>query len=79
MLSAHALAALAEFHADRDAHESKFNDLKAQADQDAQLSMEAFTEDWNKSQFWVNALTSLFTLSAIPSPKGLEEGLVESP
>lgn len=53
MLSAHALAALAEFNAERDAHQSKFDELKAQADKDAQFSMEAFAEDWNKSQFWV--------------------------
>lgn len=52
-LSAHALAALAEFNAERDAHQSKFEELKAQAEDDAQLSMTAFTEDWNESQFWV--------------------------
>ncbi|KAG6003846.1 hypothetical protein E4U21_001645 [Claviceps maximensis] len=58
VLSANALAALAEFHAERDAHETKFNELKAQADQDAQFSMEAFTEDWNKSQFWYSDETA---------------------
>ncbi|KAG5930555.1 hypothetical protein E4U42_006643 [Claviceps africana] len=58
VLSANALAALAEFHAERDAHESKFNELKAQADQDAQFSMDAFAEDWNKSQFWYSDETA---------------------
>ncbi|KAG5949917.1 hypothetical protein E4U53_005635 [Claviceps sorghi] len=58
VLSANALAALAEFHAERDAHESKFNELKAQADQDAQFSMDAFEEDWNKSQFWYSDETA---------------------
>ncbi|KAG6018076.1 hypothetical protein E4U54_004615 [Claviceps lovelessii] len=58
VLSDNALAALAEFHAERDAHESKFNELKAQADQDAQFSMEAFEEDWNKSQFWYSDETA---------------------
>ncbi|KAG8424247.1 S-adenosylmethionine-dependent lysine methyltransferase [Metarhizium acridum] len=52
-LSAHALAALAEFNAERDAHQSKYQELKAQSEDYAQLSMTAFTEDWNESQFWV--------------------------
>ncbi|OAA49506.1 hypothetical protein NOR_01429 [Metarhizium rileyi] len=53
-LSGHALAALAEFNAERDAHQFKFDRLKAQGEEDAQLSVEAFTENWNESQFWVN-------------------------
>ncbi|EXV06205.1 N6-adenine methyltransferase [Metarhizium robertsii] len=57
-LSAHALAALAEFNAERDAHQSKFEELKAQAEDDAQLSMTAFTEDWNESQFWYSEETA---------------------
>nr|XP_036582330.1 nadh-ubiquinone oxidoreductase 39 kda [Colletotrichum truncatum]KAF6790990.1 nadh-ubiquinone oxidoreductase 39 kda [Colletotrichum truncatum] len=55
-LSSHALAALAEFNAEKDAHQEKFEKLKAQAEANAAggapLSMEAFTEDWNESQFW---------------------------
>ncbi|TQN73798.1 Protein-lysine N-methyltransferase EFM5 [Colletotrichum shisoi] len=55
-LSSHALAALAEFNADKDARQAKFERLKAQCDANAAgglpLSMEAFTEDWNESQFW---------------------------
>ncbi|KAF5008809.1 hypothetical protein FDECE_4922 [Fusarium decemcellulare] len=73
-LSSHALAALAEFHAEKDAHRKTFEQLKTGAapragagagvvepgDEDdteedpdqAQLSMAAFTEDWNESQFW---------------------------
>ncbi|QPG93871.1 hypothetical protein C2857_003237 [Epichloe festucae Fl1] len=58
VLSAHALAALAEFNAERDAHQSKFNELKAQAEQDTPLSMEAFAEDWNESQFWYSDETA---------------------
>lgn len=58
VLSSHALAALAEFNAEKDAHEERFEKLKAQAEANAAggggpLSMEAFTEDWNESQFWV--------------------------
>ncbi|KAF4334557.1 NADH-ubiquinone oxidoreductase 40 kDa subunit mitochondrial [Fusarium beomiforme] len=73
-LSSHALAALAEFHAEKDAHEKTFEKLRTGAapragaglgvvepededpiteDADDQpLSMAAFTEDWNESQFW---------------------------
>ncbi|KAF4463579.1 NADH-ubiquinone oxidoreductase 40 kDa subunit mitochondrial [Fusarium albosuccineum] len=76
-LSSHALAALAEFHAEKDAHRKTFEQLKTGAapragagagvvepgDEDdteedpdqAQLSMAAFTEDWNESQFWVRS------------------------
>lgn len=57
MLSSHALAALAEFNAEKDAHQERFEKLRAQAEANAAgggvLSMEAFTEDWNESQFWV--------------------------
>lgn len=63
VLSSHALAALAEFNAEKDAHQEKFAKLQAQAEANATsgggggapLSMEAFTEDWNESQFWVRA------------------------
>ncbi|KAM0262821.1 hypothetical protein ACHAPA_009054 [Fusarium lateritium] len=73
-LSSHALAALAEFHAEKDAHEKNFEKLRTGAaprtgaglgvvepeDEDPvtedvdneALSMAAFTEDWNESQFW---------------------------
>ncbi|PNY26732.1 Protein-lysine N-methyltransferase EFM5 [Tolypocladium capitatum] len=53
-LSAHALAALAEFKAEKDAHQAKFDTLQAEVEAGAPLSMEAFTEDWNESQFWVS-------------------------
>lgn len=58
VLSAHALAALAEFNAERDVHQSKFDKLKAQAEEDAPLSMEAFAENWNESQFWYSDETA---------------------
>jgi hypothetical protein len=58
-LSGHALAALAEFNAEKDAHQKRFERLKAEAEANADagdpLSMDAFTEDWNESQFWVGS------------------------
>ena len=87
-LSSHALAALAEFHAEKDAHRKTFEKLKTGAapragavsgvvgpggDDDVeeeeddtpaedpdqqQLSMAAFTEDWNESRFWVRNSSS---------------------
>lgn len=76
MLSSHALDALKEFYADRDARAKQFEQLKAEAENKAAarggsgggeagastlkypLSMEAFTEDWNESQFWVRVLST---------------------
>lgn len=51
------LAALAEFHAERDAKAKQFEDLKTKAENDfangtGKLSMDLFGEDWNASQFW---------------------------
>jgi hypothetical protein len=57
-LSAHTLAALAEFNAEKDAHADKFAKLRAAAEADAPLSMEAFAEDWNASQFWYSEETA---------------------
>ncbi|OTA99949.1 hypothetical protein M426DRAFT_324687 [Hypoxylon sp. CI-4A] len=63
-LSSDALAALKEFYGERDAHAEKFEKLKAAAEEqhDAAgsqpLSMEAFTEDWNESQFWYSDETA---------------------
>ncbi|KPM38548.1 NADH-ubiquinone oxidoreductase subunit, mitochondrial [Neonectria ditissima] len=67
----HALAALAEFHAEKDAHQQTFEKLRtgivaedgpgpgdeaggptAAVNGDEPLSMAAFVEDWNESQFW---------------------------
>lgn len=53
VLSGHALAALAEFNAEKETLQAKFERLKDEAEQNMPLSMEAFTEDWNESQFWV--------------------------
>jgi hypothetical protein len=57
-LSADALNALKQFYGERDTREKLFEDLKTQAESDFDgqkpLSMEAFTEDWNASQFWYN-------------------------
>ncbi|KAK1584758.1 putative N6-adenine methyltransferase-domain-containing protein [Colletotrichum navitas] len=61
-LSSQALAALAEFNAERDERQAKFEKLKAQCEANAAgglpLSMEAFTEDWNSSQFWYSDETA---------------------
>jgi len=62
VLSGSALSALKEFYAERDAHERQFEDLKAEAEKNATssapLSMEAFAEDWNESQFWYSDETA---------------------
>jgi len=56
-LSGAALEALKEFYADRDAREKQFEDLKsassAEETKNKSLTMEAFAENWNESQFWV--------------------------
>ena len=57
-LSAGALDALKEFYGEQDTRQKQFEELKSQAENDFDgkklLSMEAFTEDWNASQFWVS-------------------------
>lgn len=58
-MSGSALDALKEFYKDRDAHQQKFEDLKQRAEDQADgvpLTMDAFAEDWNESQFWVSCL-----------------------
>jgi len=61
-LSSSTLNALKEFYADRDARLKQFEDLKnvaeVSASGNAPLTMDAFAEDWNESQFWVCLLTS---------------------
>jgi hypothetical protein len=60
---------LKEFYGERDARQKQFEDLKTKAEDDfeGKLSMEAFAEDWNASQFWVRGIllsrkTSMLTL-----------------
>ncbi|KAF2641594.1 hypothetical protein P280DRAFT_549286 [Massarina eburnea CBS 473.64] len=59
-LSAGALDALKEFYTERDTRQKQFEDLKLKAEDEfeGKLSMEAFTEDWNASQFWYNDETA---------------------
>ncbi|KAK1638107.1 putative N6-adenine methyltransferase-domain-containing protein [Colletotrichum phormii] len=63
-LSSHALAALAEFKAEEDARQKEFERLQelaeAKAAKKAPISMAAFMEDWNKSQFWYSDETADF-------------------
>ncbi|KAF2869180.1 putative N6-adenine methyltransferase-domain-containing protein [Massariosphaeria phaeospora] len=60
-LSADALSALQAFYGERDTRAKHFEDLKAQAEDEfdgGKLSMDAFTEDWNASQFWYDDETA---------------------
>ncbi|EFQ95062.1 hypothetical protein CFE70_009173 [Pyrenophora teres f. teres 0-1] len=59
-LSGDALAALKEFYGERDARQKQFEELKDKAEDDfeGKLSMDAFTEDWNASQFWYSDETA---------------------
>lgn len=71
-LSSHALDALKDFYHERDTRAKEFEQLKAAAEEKAAageggagepalkypLSMAAFGEDWNKSQFWVRIFPS---------------------
>ncbi|EPE26945.1 putative N-6 adenine-specific DNA methyltransferase 2 [Glarea lozoyensis ATCC 20868] len=66
-LSGNALSALQEFYSDRDALAQKFEDLKKVAEDDFDgdgqkevktLSMDAFGESWQDSQFWYSDETA---------------------
>lgn len=56
-LSTAALDALKEFYADEEARAKQFEDLKLAAENHSvdnpALTMDAFSENWNESQFWV--------------------------
>ena len=61
-LSSAAQNALREFYAERERQQTQFDELKAQSKGDdddvagpAPITMEAFTEDWGVSQFWVSS------------------------
>ncbi|KAH8798164.1 N(6)-adenine-specific DNA methyltransferase [Hyaloscypha sp. PMI_1271] len=62
VLSTSTLDALKEFYADRDARLKQFEDLKNIAEENASsnipLTMDAFAEDWNESQFWYSDKTA---------------------
>lgn len=84
-LSSHALAALQEFYGERDAHADKFEKLKTAAEKqhdDAAatagaptqpLSMDAFTEDWNESQFWYSDETATLLATQLLDGVGEDE------
>ncbi|KAK2628865.1 hypothetical protein QTJ16_001968 [Diplocarpon rosae] len=81
VLSSSALSALREFYAERDAREKQFEDLKAVAEQkhdattkQAPLTMDAFAEDWNESQFWVRICSPLLLQIAGVGDSGLVTG-----
>ncbi|KAI9738355.1 MAG: hypothetical protein M1834_008853 [Cirrosporium novae-zelandiae] len=60
-LSASTLDALKEFYSERDQRQQEFEDLKAEAENqasDRNVDMAAFTEDWNASQFWYSEDTA---------------------
>lgn len=59
-LPADLLALIDDFNAERDARTKHFEDLKMSAEHDfmAKLSMDAFGEDWQASQFWYNDATA---------------------
>ncbi|QUC22204.1 uncharacterized protein UV8b_06445 [Ustilaginoidea virens] len=80
-LSAHTLAALAEFNAERDAHQSRFDELSAQAERQTPVSMDSFTEDWNKSQFWYSDDTADLLADQLLSGlrRGSSIGVVSAP
>ncbi|KAL1838181.1 hypothetical protein VTJ49DRAFT_2962 [Mycothermus thermophilus] len=67
-LSSTTLAALQEFYVERQSREEEFATLKARVEalsaaasaEGQKLSMEAFGEDWNKSQFWYSEETARF-------------------
>jgi hypothetical protein len=65
-LSDAALDALGEFYRDRDAREKQFEDLRSTIDHESgksPLTMDAFAEDWNESQFWVSHGVKLYQQS----------------
>lgn len=59
-LPADLLSMLEDFNAEKDARTKHFEDLKTSAEHNfqAKLSMDAFGEDWNVSQFWYTDSTA---------------------
>ncbi|EPS44605.1 hypothetical protein H072_1391 [Dactylellina haptotyla CBS 200.50] len=66
-LSASTLSALQEFMQEKDAREKRFEELKAQAEEEKRerdklsttvVTMEDFEADWQVSQFWYDDETS---------------------
>lgn len=92
-LSSNALDALKEFYSERDARAKQFEQLKAAAEEKGAtpttaasastsaltypLSMEAFGEDWNESQFWVRPMYARVPAFLPKSPGQREEASVQ--
>ena len=67
-LSAETSKALQDFYLERDDRQQQFEDLKARAEtgeKPPEISINAFTEDWNASQFWVEMSLYLVTLVVV--------------
>ena len=50
-----------DFYSERDTRQKQFEQLKSASEDDfeGKLSMDAFTEDWNASQFWYSDETAM--------------------
>ncbi|KAI9868420.1 MAG: hypothetical protein M1813_005863 [Trichoglossum hirsutum] len=67
-LSKDTLEALRQFYSEQDDRQKQFEDLNAQATEDADLSsisMDLFAEDWNASQFWYDDETASILASQL--------------
>ncbi|KAI1004789.1 hypothetical protein K3495_g3426 [Podosphaera aphanis] len=71
-LSTAAQAALAEFYAERAAHEERFRALPADPEI---LSMDAFVESWQDSQFWYEDATARTLATALLGDAAAHETL----
>lgn len=82
MLSSSTMDALKSFYAERDTHAQQFAkllaDTKRPFTEEQPLTMDAFTEDWNESQFWVSS-NPFPTIPARRCPRRLVHIAASSP